>query len=78
MCDKYMYAMSEGAWKSVTSHVSRDTAATIRLAGLHSLTADRANPHFTHNIYVYTCVYIHVHVHVYTCVYMYSIYMHYA
>ena len=24
--DKYMYTMSEGAWKSVTSHVSRDTA----------------------------------------------------
>ena len=68
MCDKYMYTMSEGAWKSVTSHVSRDTAATIRQAGLHSLTADRANLHFTHNIHVHvyntytricTCAYTH-------------------
>ena len=53
VCDKYMYTMSEGAWKSVTSHVSR---------------VSDMNPHFTHNIHVYTCVYM----------YMYSIYMHYA
>ena len=40
MCNKYMYTMSEGAWKSVTSHVSQDTAATVRQAGLHSLTTN--------------------------------------
>ena len=73
MCDKYMYTMSEGAWKSVTSHVSRDTAATIRQAGLHSLSADHVNPHFTHNIHVHvytcimhntcTCICVHVYIH---------------
>ena len=69
MCDKYMYTMSEGAWKSVTSHVSRDTAATIRQAGLHSLTADRANPHFTHNIHacVYMRIHVYMYIHAYTC-----------
>ena len=61
--------MSEGAWESVTSHVSRDRAATIRQAGLYSLTADRANPHFTHNIHVYTCVYMYIHA--YTCTLQY-------
>ena len=81
MCDKYMYTMSEGAWKSVTSHVSRDTAATIRQAGLHSLTADRANPHFTHNIHVYTCtcVYMYMYIHalciIHVCIYAYM-YIH--
>ena len=63
-----MYTMSEGAWKSVTSHVSRDTAATIRQAGLHSLTVDRANPHFTHNIHVHVYAYMHVHVHIHTII----------
>ena len=66
MCDKYMYTVSEGAWKSVMSHVSRDTAATIRQAGLHSLTPDRANLHFTHNIHA--CVYMRIHV--YMCIHV--------
>ena len=61
---------------SVTSHVSRDTAATIRQAGLHSLTADRANPHSTHNIHVHVCyAYIYIYTRIYTynmhiCMYM--------
>ena len=76
MCDKYMYTVSEGAWKSVTSHVSRDTAATIRQAGLHSLTVDRANPHFTHNIHVHVqctciCIYTYMYMYMHICMYVY-------
>ena len=62
--------MSEGAWKSVTSHVSRDTAATIRQAGLHSLTADHVNPHFTHNIHIHVqCTCICIYACTCTCAY---------